>query len=501
MDRSIRIIVGGFTMLQATKQLSLIDFGNVKLFINGEWTSASNGSTFSVKNPNTGEVVAEVPRGAKEETKAAIEAANGALPNWAKLTANDRADYLLKVRDLMIEHEAELATIMSIEMGKAYTEACGEVKYAASFLTWYAEEGRRVYGETIPASSPNKRLFVVKQPVGIIAAITPWNFPLAMMTRKLGPALAAGCTGIVKPASQSPLSALAFAALVKKAGIPKGVVNIVAGATAEISDEIFENPVVKKISFTGSTEVGKKLVEKSANQLKKLSLELGGHAPFIVFEDADLEKAAEGAVASKFRNAGQTCVCANRIYVHENIKERFTKLFVEKVLALKVGNSLDQTVQIGPLVSKEGLGKVQEHVEDAISKGAEVLTGGKVTGDQKGFYYEPTVLGNVTKDMIIMTEETFGPVAPITTFQNDEEVIYEANNTEYGLAAYLYTSNIQRAVTVSEALNFGVIGLNDAVPGVAQAPFGGMNHSGYGREGGHQGIKDYLEEKYISLEL
>ncbi|MFP5105659.1 NAD-dependent succinate-semialdehyde dehydrogenase [Neobacillus sp. C211] len=488
-------------MLQATKLLSLIDLENIKLFINGEWKTASNGSTFSVKNPNTGNVIAEVPRGAREETKAAIEAANAAFPKWAMLTANERADYLLKVRDLMMEHEAELATIMSMEMGKAYSEACGEVKYAASFLSWYAEEGRRIYGETVPASSPNKRLFVVKQPVGVIAAITPWNFPLAMMTRKLGPALAAGCTGIVKPASQSPLSALAFASLVEKAGIPSGVVNIVAGATREISDEIFESPIVKKVSFTGSTEVGKKLVEKSAEQLKKLSLELGGHAPFIVFEDADLEKAAEGAVASKFRNAGQTCVCANRIYVHENIKDEFSKLFVEKVQALKVGNSLDQTVQIGPLVSKDGLDKVQEHVEDAKSKGAEVLIGGKVTGDPNGFYYEPTILANVTKDMIIMTEETFGPVAPITAFNNDEEVIFEANNTEYGLAAYLYTSNIQRAVTVSEALNFGVIGLNDAVPGVPQAPFGGMNHSGYGREGGHQGIRDYLEEKFISLGL
>ncbi|MDQ0219147.1 NAD-dependent succinate-semialdehyde dehydrogenase [Peribacillus cavernae] len=488
-------------MLQAAKQVSLIDLDNSKLFINGEWATASGGSTFSVKNPNTGEVIAEVPRGAKEETKAAIEAANAAFPKWAKLTANERADYLLKVHDLMLEHEAELATIMSKEMGKAYTEACGEVKYAASFLSWYAEEGRRIYGETIPASSPNKRLLVVKQPVGVIAAITPWNFPLAMMTRKLGPALAAGCTGIVKPASQSPLSALAFASLVQKAGIPNGVVNIVAGATGEISDEIFANPIVKKVSFTGSTDVGKKLVEKSAEQLKKLSLELGGHAPFIVFEDADLEKAAEGAVASKFRNAGQTCVCANRIYVHENIKDEFTKLFVEKVQTLKVGNSLDQTVQIGPLVNKDGLEKVQEHVKDAKSKGAEVLTGGKVTGDPNGFYFEPTILGNVTNDMIIMTEETFGPVAPITTFSNDEDVIFEANNTEYGLAAYLYTSNIQRAVAVSEALNFGVIGLNDAVPGVPQAPFGGMNHSGYGREGGHQGIRDYLEEKYISLGL
>lgn len=479
-------------------EYTLLDLEDVKLFVNGDWITAASNSHFTLKNPSTGEIVTKVPRGGRKEARAAIEAASEAFPKWSKLTAYDRASYLLKLRDLMLEHEAELATIMSSEMGKAYTESLGEVKYAASFLTWYAEEGRRVYGETIPASTPNKRLFVVKQPVGVIAAITPWNFPLAMMTRKLGPALAAGCTGVVKPASQSPLSALAFAKLVEMAGIPKGVVNIVAGATGEISDEIFENPIVKKISFTGSTEVGKTLVEKSAPQLKKLSLELGGHAPFIVFEDADLEKAAEGALASKFRNAGQTCVCANRIYVHENVKEKFAGLLVEKVKQLKVGNSLDETIQIGPLVNEDGVQKVEEHVSDALEKGAEVLLGGSRTGEQ-GCFYEPTILSNVTKDMKIMTEETFGPVAPLTTFKDDDEVIREANDTTYGLAAYLYTSDIARAVKVSEALNFGVIGLNDGVPGTAQAPFGGMNQSGYGREGGHQGIRDYLEEKYISL--
>lgn len=481
-----------------TSQFTLIDLEDVKLFVNGEWVGASSNSHFTLTNPSTGETVTKIPRGGRKEAREAIEAASAAFPKWAKLTAYERADYLLKLRDLMLENEAELGTIMSLEMGKAYKEACGEVKYAASFLTWYAEEGRRIYGETIPASVPNKRLFVVKQPVGVIAAITPWNFPLAMMTRKLGPALAAGCTGVVKPASQSPLSALAFAKLVELAGIPKGVVNIVAGATGEISDEIFENPAVKKISFTGSTEVGKKLVEKSAPQLKKLALELGGHAPFIVFEDADLEKAAEGALASKFRNAGQTCVCANRVYVHEKVKDEFAKILVEKVKQLKIGNSLDETVQIGPLVNEEGVQKVAEHVQDAVDKGAVVLQGGKRYGD-KGCFYEPTVLENVTKDMKIMTEETFGPVAPIATFTDDEEVIREANDTIYGLAAYLYTSDISRAVKVSEALNFGVIGLNDGVPGTAQAPFGGMNQSGYGREGGHQGIRDYLEEKYISL--
>ncbi|WP_081707569.1 NAD-dependent succinate-semialdehyde dehydrogenase [Bacillus massiliigorillae] len=484
--------------MEKNKGFKLLDIEDIKLFINGEWVSSSSNSYFTLKNPSTGETVTKVPRGGRKEAIEAIEAASEAFQNWAKLTAYERADYLLKLRDLMLENEDELATIMSIEMGKAYTEACGEVKYAASFLTWYAEEGRRIYGETIPASVSNKRLFVVKQPVGVIAAITPWNFPLAMMTRKLGPALAAGCTGIVKPASQSPLSALAFAKLVEMAGIPKGVVNIVAGATQEISDEIFENPSVKKISFTGSTEVGKTLVEKSAPLLKKLALELGGHAPFIVFEDADLEKASEGALASKFRNAGQTCVCANRIYVHENVKDKFLKILVEKVKQLKIGNSLDETIQIGPLVNEEGVRKVEEHVLDAVEKGATVLQGGRRFGDQ-GCFYEPTVLADVTKEMKIMTEETFGPVAPIIAFNNEDEVIKEANDTIYGLAAYLYTSDISRAVRVSESLNFGVIGLNDGVPGAAQAPFGGMNQSGYGREGGHQGIRDYLEEKYISL--
>jgi succinate-semialdehyde dehydrogenase / glutarate-semialdehyde dehydrogenase len=486
--------------MEKVKEFTLLDFEDVRLFVNGEWVTAASNSYFTLTNPSTGEVVTKIPRGGKVEAKNAIEAASQAFQSWSKLSAYERADYLLKLRDLMFEHEKELAAIMSTEMGKAFTEARGEVKYAASFLTWYAEEARRIYGETIPASVPNKRLTVIKQPVGVIAAITPWNFPLAMMTRKLGPALAAGCTGVVKPASQSPLSALAFAKLVEKAGIPNGVVNIVAGATHEISDEIFENPIVKKISFTGSTEVGKTLVEKSAPQLKKLALELGGHAPFIVFEDADLEKAAEGALASKFRNAGQTCVCANRIYVHENVREEFTNILVDKVKSLKVGNSLEETTQIGPLVNKEGVKKVEEHVSDAVAKGAVVLHGGKALGEG-GCFYEPTVLGNVTKDMLIMNEETFGPIAPITTFHTEEEVIKEANDTIYGLAAYLFTSNISRAVRVSESLNFGVIGLNDGMPGTAQAPFGGMNQSGYGREGGHQGIRDYLEEKYISLSL
>src|SRR5699024_9567098 len=424
-----------------------------------------------------------------------------AFKTWSKFTAEKRASYMLRLRDLMLEHTEELARIMSKEMGKAYTEAKGEVTYAAGFLTWYAEEGRRIYGETIPASAENKRLFVIKQPIGVVAAITPWNFPLAMMTRKLGPAMAAGCTGVVKPASQTPLTALAFAKLAEMADIPKGVINIVAGSTKAISDEIFGNKIVRKISFTGSTDVGKDLVVQSANQLKKLSLELGGHAPYIVFADADLQKAVKGVVASKFRNAGQTCVCANRIYVHKDVKEEFANLFVEEVKKLNVGNSLDETVDVGPLVNESGLEKVLEHVEDAVGKGATLLVGGEKYTEENGYFYQPTVLDNVTDEMKIMKEETFGPVAPITVFESDEEVIEAANDTDYGLASYIYTKDIARAIHVAESLDFGIIGLNDALPGVAQAPFGGMKESGYGREGGHQGIRDYLEEKYISLEL
>jgi succinate-semialdehyde dehydrogenase/glutarate-semialdehyde dehydrogenase len=487
--------------MQEKRDVTLIDLENVGLYIDGEWVTSVKGGEFEIHNPSTTETIGKVPKGGKEETVQAIEAADKAFPAWSRLTAEKRASYMLKLRDLMLEHTDELAAIMSMEMGKAYTEAKGEVAYAASFLTWYAEEGRRVYGETIPASAENKRLLVIKQPIGVVAAITPWNFPLAMLTRKLGPAMAAGCTGVVKPASQTPLTALAFARLADTAGIPRGVINIIAGSTGEISNEIFSNPVVKKISFTGSTNVGKDLVVQSAKQLKKLSLELGGHAPFIVFEDADIEKAVEGVVASKFRNAGQTCVCANRIYVHRDIKEKFSKLFVERVEQLKVGNSLDETVDIGPLVNKAGLEKVVDHVKDATEKGASILSGGKVSNSGSGYFYEPTVLDNVTEDMKIMDEETFGPVAPLTVFEDEEEVIQAANDTEYGLASYIYTKDISKAVRVSEALDFGIIGLNDGLPSAAQAPFGGMKESGYGREGGHQGIRDYLEEKYISLGL
>ncbi|MGG1660689.1 NAD-dependent succinate-semialdehyde dehydrogenase [Brevibacillus sp. NRS-1366] len=481
-----------------TRTISLIDLKHLHMYVNGNWVNANDEATFAVVNPSTGETIGRVPNAGGAETKAAIEAAHQAFPAWSTRTAQERASLMLRLRDLMLEHREELAAIMSMEMGKVYKEALGEVAYAASFLEWYAEEGKRIYGETIPASSPNKRLLVIKQPVGVVAAITPWNFPLAMMTRKLGPALAAGCTGIVKPASLSPLSAIAFCKLVEMAGFPAGTVNVVTGASQPISDEIFSNPIVRKVSFTGSTEVGKQLVKQSAEQLKRLSLELGGHAPFIVFGDADLEAAAAGVLASKFRNAGQTCVCANRIYVQRGVLESFSKLFAAKVAALTVGNSLENDVEIGPLVNAGGLAKVTEHVNDAIGKGAKVLCGGKQLGEQ-GLFYAPTVLGDVTPDMLISFEETFGPVAPIIVFDSEEEVIRQANDTDYGLAAYLYTSDLKRAIRVTEALQFGIIGLNDALPGVAQAPFGGMKQSGYGREGGHQGLEEYLDTKYVSL--
>lgn len=481
---------------------SLINLSDLKMYINGEWRDSQEGATLTVVNPSTNEVVGEVPNATRLETHQAIQAAEAAYPLWAKLTAYERAGYLLKLKGLMMQYKEELAQIMSTEMGKPVTEASGEVVYAANFLEWFAEEGRRIYGETIPPSVANKRLLVIRQPIGVVAAITPWNFPLAMITRKLGPALAAGCTGVVKPAEKSPISAVAFAKLVEMAGFPKGVINIVTGHYGAITEEIFENPVVKKISFTGSTQVGKQLVSKSAPQLKKLSLELGGHSPFIIFDDADLELAATGAVASKFRNAGQTCICANRVFVQRSVVDKFTELFVQKTRSLRIGNSLDPNVQVGPLVSSTGLDKVEKHVHDAVTKGARVISGGQRLNQSElanGLFYEPTIITDVTDNMLIMHEETFGPVAPIIPFDTEEEVIQMANNTEYGLAAYFYTQNISRGIRVAEALDFGTIGLNDAIPAVPQAPFGGMKHSGMGREGGHQGLEEYLEDKFISI--
>ncbi|MBD1378715.1 NAD-dependent succinate-semialdehyde dehydrogenase [Metabacillus arenae] len=469
------------------------------MYINNEWVSLAD--TIEIDNPATKETIASVPNGGKTEAKDAVDAAYAAFPEWAARTAADRSSILRKWFELIIRDQEEIATLMTKEQGKPFKEALGEVQYAASFIEWYAEEGKRIYGETIPASHPNKRLFAIKQPVGVIAAITPWNFPAAMITRKVGPALAAGCTAVVKPAKQTPLTALKLAELSDEAGFPKGVLNIVTGGAKDIGDAWLSDSRVRKLSFTGSTEVGKVLMKGAADTVKKLSLELGGHAPFIVCEDADLSKAVAAVVASKFRNAGQTCVCTNRVYVHEAIYEEFISQFKEAVGQLKVGNGLEENVTIGPLIDDSAVGKVKEHVADAIGKGGQIISGGSYSNELSGYYYQPTVIGKATDDMLCMQEETFGPVAPVATFKTIEEAINRANDTPFGLAAYAFTQNITQAIQISEKLEYGIIGLNDGMPSVPQAPFGGWKESGLGREGGHHGMEEYLEVKYVSLGL
>ncbi|MGH7387284.1 MAG: NAD-dependent succinate-semialdehyde dehydrogenase, partial [Candidatus Methylomirabilales bacterium] len=415
------------------------------------------------------------------------------------------AKLLFKAAALMLERKEELARILTSEQGKPLFEARGEIEYAAGFVTWYAEEGKRVYGETIPASVAHKRLLVIKQPVGVVAAITPWNFPAGMVTRKIAPALAAGCPVVLKPAEQTPLTAIALFQIFEEAGFPAGVVNLITTRDpSEVGRELVENPLVRMIAFTGSTEVGKLLMRGAAAQVKRISLELGGNAPFIVFEDADLDKAVAAAVASKFRNMGQTCICANRIYVQESILESFTAKFVERVKQLRVGNGLEEGVQVGPLIDEQGFKKVSVHVEDAVAKGAKVLTGGTPRTDgpfAHGHFFEPTVLASVRKGMQILEEETFGPVAPLVPFRDEAEVIRAANDTRYGLAAYFYSQNVSRCIRVAEQLEYGIVGANDAMPAVPQAPFGGLKESGFGREGGREGIEEFLEVKLISLGL
>ncbi|AKP48186.1 NAD-dependent succinate-semialdehyde dehydrogenase [Bacillus smithii] len=468
------------------------------MFIDGEWTGTEL-PTFDVINPANGEVIAAVPNGGKEEAKKAVDAAYNAFLSWSKKTAGERSALLYKWHQLIDEHKEEIGEIMTREQGKPLKEAIGEVDYANSFISWYAEEGKRIYGETIPASHENKRILVLKQPVGVVAVITPWNFPAAMITRKVAPALAAGCTVVVKPAEQTPLTAFKLAELAEKAGIPKGVLNIITGNPQEIGETWLADERVRKITFTGSTEVGKILMRGAADTVKKVSLELGGQAPFIVLDDANIEKAVAGAIASKFRNAGQTCVCANRIYVHEKIVESFTQKMAEAVQQLKMGNGLDQGVEIGPLIDENAVKKVERHIEDAVEKGGKVVIGGKKADQYKGFFFEPTVITNVTDEMLCMNEETFGPLAPITTFQNIEEVIQRANDTPYGLAAYVFTENISKAIQITEQLEYGIVGLNDGLPSVAQAPFGGFKQSGLGREGGHHGMEEFLETKFVSI--
>lgn len=470
------------------------DYG---MYVNGEW-SDFNLDKIEVKNPANGEVVATVPNGGTAEAKKAADAAFQALKGWSALSVYERSDLIWKWHHLINEHKDEIARVMTLEQGKPLKEAIGEMTYANGFLSWYAEEGKRIYGETIPSSQTNKRLFVTKQPVGVVAAITPWNFPAAMITRKVGPALAAGCTVLVKPAGLTPLTALKMVELADQAGIPKGVINIVTGKSSEIGNAWLEDSRVRKLTFTGSTEVGKELMKGSADTVKKISLELGGHAPVIVLEDADLDKAVEGVISSKFRNAGQTCVCSNRVYVHESIYEVFIEKLTEEVRTLKVGNGLDEGVDIGPLINQDAVDKVMSQIDDALNKGAKLEAGGKSKG---GFFIEPTIISNIDDSMLCMQDETFGPLAPIASFKTEEEAIERANNSIYGLAAYVFTENISRGIRVTEALEYGIIGLNDGIPSTPQAPFGGFKQSGLGREGGHHGIEEYLEVKYISLGL
>jgi succinate-semialdehyde dehydrogenase/glutarate-semialdehyde dehydrogenase len=468
------------------------------MYLNGKWVGEDL-AELRVLNPANGEVIGCVPNGGEAETNEAIEFAYEAFQTWSQTTAYERAEHLKRLHALMLEHQEELAQTMTLEMGKPINESRGEVVSAAAYLEWFAEEGKRVYGETIPTHTPGKRLQVWRKPVGVVAAITPWNFPVAMLTRKIGPALAAGCTIVIKPSGESPLTAVKLVELCEKAGFPKGVINIVTGSSSKIGKAIMENEKVRKVTFTGSTEVGKMLIRQSADQVKRLSLELGGHAPFIVLDDANLDAAVEGVVASAFRNAGQTCICTNRIYVQAGIHDAFVDKFAAAVKALKVGNGIDETVQIGPVINQASLEKVAHHIEDALSKGASLVTGGAPLADAKGNFYAPTVLCNVTPEMVVMHEETFGPVAPIQKVETVEEAVTFANDTQYGLAAYVYTESVSAGTKLIEQLNYGIVGWNDGVPTAVQAPFGGMKESGIGREGGRQGIEDYLETQFVSI--
>ena len=467
-------------------------------YINGEWLDADNGQTIKVTNPATGEVIGTVPKMGTAETRRAIEAADKALPAWRALTAKERSAKLRRWFELMIENQDDLARLMTTEQGKPLAEAKGEIAYAASFIEWFAEEAKRVYGDTIPGHQPDKRLIVIKQPIGVTAAITPWNFPAAMITRKAGPALAAGCTMVLKPASQTPYSALALVELAHRAGIPAGVLSVVTGSAGDVGGELTGNSLVRKLSFTGSTEIGRQLMQECAKDIKKVSLELGGNAPFIVFDDADLDKAVEGAIISKYRNNGQTCVCANRIYVQDGVYDAFAQKLAAAVAKLKIGNGLEDGTTTGPLIDGKAVAKVQEHIEDAVSKGAKVLSGGKLI---EGNFFEPTILVDVPKTAAVAKEETFGPLAPLFRFKDEAEVIAMSNDTEFGLASYFYARDMSRVFRVAEALEYGMVGINTGLISNEVAPFGGIKASGLGREGSKYGIEDYLEIKYLCISV
>ncbi|WP_186021878.1 NAD-dependent succinate-semialdehyde dehydrogenase [Burkholderia gladioli] len=469
-----------------------------QIYLAGEWQGAANGASFEVRNPANGELLGSVPLAGAAETRRAIEAANAAWPAWRRRTAKERAAILRKWYELMLAHADDLALILTTEQGKPLAEARGEILYAASFIEWFAEEGKRVYGDTIPTPAGDRRIVVTKEPVGVCAAITPWNFPAAMITRKVGPALAAGCPIVVKPAEATPFSALALAVLAERAGVPAGVFSVVTGDPKAIGGELTGNATVRKLSFTGSTPVGRLLMAQCAPTVKKVSLELGGNAPFIVFDDADLDAAVEGAIASKYRNSGQTCVCTNRFYVHDKVYDAFAAKLAAAVEKLKVGRGTEAGVMQGPLINEAAVLKVEAHIEDALAKGASIATGGKRHALGHGFF-EPTVLTGVTPDMKVAKEETFGPLAPLFRFASDEEVIGFANDTEFGLAAYFYSRDIGRVWRVAEALEYGMVGINTGLISNEVAPFGGVKQSGLGREGSHYGIDDYVVIKYLCL--
>ncbi|WP_331608392.1 NADP-dependent succinate-semialdehyde dehydrogenase [Povalibacter sp.] len=465
-------------------------------FVGGHWEDAPDGKVKQVFNPANGALIGTIPNLGAEAAKRAIDAANKALPDWRSRTAKERAQILRKWFDLMMANQEDLAILMTVEQGKPLVESRGEIAYAASFIEWFAEEGKRAYGDVIPAHGRDKRIVVLKQPIGVTAAITPWNFPAAMITRKAGPALAAGCTMVIKPAELTPYSALAMCVLAERAGIPAGVISVVTGDSRPIGAEFTSNPIVRKLSFTGSTAVGKVLMSQCATNITKVSLELGGNAPFIVFNDADLDAAVAGALASKYRNAGQTCVCANRLFVQSGVYDRFAEKLAEAVKAMKVGDGLDKETKIGPMIDDKAVQKVEEHVADAVSKGAKVVYGGK-RGDAAGSFYIPTVMTGVTADMLVMREETFGPLAPLMKFETDEEVIRLANATEFGLASYFYSRDIGRIWRVAEALECGIVGINEGIISTEVAPFGGVKESGIGREGSRYGLEEYMEIKYL----
>ncbi|MBX3569727.1 MAG: NAD-dependent succinate-semialdehyde dehydrogenase [Rhizobiaceae bacterium] len=467
-------------------------------FIGGEWVRADSGATIDVTNPATGLKIGTVPKAGRAETRRAIEAAEAAFQSWKKTSVLERHKLLRKLHDAIMDNQQSLAELLTTEQGKSLAEAKGEVGISAAYVLWFAEEGRRTYGDVVPSPWADRRILVTKQPTGVVAAITPWNFPSSMLARKLAPALAAGCTTVVKPASQTPYSGLAFGALCEEVGFPKGVVNIVTGAASEIGDEICTNPLVKKITFTGSTEVGKVLMAKAAGTVKKVSMELGGNAPFLVFDDADIDRAIEGAMVAKYRNSGQTCVCTNRFFVQDGVYDQFVEKLAAASKKLKVGSGLEDGTQQGPLIDEKAVEKVEEFVSDAKSKGGRVVTGG-TRHALGGSFFEPTVIADATPDMMFMKEEIFGPLAPVFKFKTEEEAVKLANDTEFGLACYFYTGNLGRAFRVMENLKYGMVGVNEGLITTVEAPFGGVKESGIGREGGHQGIDDYLDTKYVCI--